>query len=216
MILPLHVLSPAQLESFCQRIEAGPWHDGALTAGQQARAVKNNRQLDGQSAVTQGITRDVLSILHTNAVLELAARPRAWSGALVNSYSQGGYYGWHTDDSQMQGLRTDLSYTLFLSAPQSYDGGELTLRDAAGEQAFKLPAGSLLLYPATCIHSVTPVTRGTRLAVVGWIESRIRDAELRSCLFDLGRARRHVAEAGDTDTALTLAQVEGALLRRFG
>ena len=119
-------------------------------------------------------------------------RPKALSPLLFSRYEKGMHYGSHVDDALMDGMRTDVSFTLFLSDPKSYDGGELVIESASGEETFKLAAGSLVAYPATSLHRVGDVTRGTRLAAVGWARSFIRDAARRELLFDLDTARRQM------------------------
>ena len=130
-------------------------------------------------------------ILH-NEVFRLAVRPKALTPLLFSRYETGMHYGSHVDDALMGGMRTDVSFTLFLSAPKSYAGGELTIESASGEDSFKLDAGSLVAYPATSLHHVADVTRGTRLAAVGWARSFIRDPARRELLFDLDTARRQL------------------------
>src|SRR5882724_7953048 len=111
---------------------------------------------------------------------------------MFSAYEPGMRYGSHVDDALMQGMRTDVSFTLFLSERESYDGGELVIESAAGEDAVKLPAGSMVAYPSTALHHVAPVTRGTRLAAVGWVRSYVRDSARREMLFDLDTARRQL------------------------
>ena len=114
---------------------------------------------------------------------------------MFSRYEPGMHYGSHVDDALMQGMRTDVSFTLFLSDPASYDGGELVIESASGEDAVKLAAGALVAYPSTALHHVAEVTRGARLAAVGWARSYIRDGARRELLFDLDTARRQCSRA---------------------
>lgn len=156
---------------------------GKLTAGWAAKAVKNNDQSTGLAADT--VIAEVRDKLLANSVFKSVARPREIMGMLVSRYRQGMAYGSHVDDALMQGKRTDLSFTVFLSAPETYDGGELVIEDNDGDNAIKLAAGSVVIYPTTSLHRVAEVTRGERLVVVGWVRSFIRHAAHREILFDL-------------------------------
>lgn len=189
--------------------------DGAATAGRLARAVKSNDQ-----AVTSdkldAILAQVTNALSANPVFASAARPRAMTRLILSRYREGQTYGMHVDDALMGGLRTDLSFTLFLGDPATYDGGALVIADTAEERAVKLPAGSLVLYPATTLHRVEPVTRGTRLCIVGWVQSWVRSAERREILFDLDRAVATIHDRdGKTDLLDTLAKTRSNLLRMW-
>ena len=179
------VLPPARIASMrlaLEREEAS-FSPGKATAGWQAREVKNNDQSAGPAA--QEVMEDIRAALMANPVFLSAARPKAFVKTLVSRYRPGMAYGTHTDDALMGGMRNDLSFTCFLSEPADYDGGELVLEGNEGEETVKPPAGSVFLYPTTALHHVAEVTRGERLAVVGWVRSFIRDAQKREMLFDL-------------------------------
>jgi len=149
-------------------------------------------------------------------VFALATRPKTILGPLFSRYEPGHAYGAHVDDALMDGVRTDVSFTLFLSAPETYDGGELVIESAAGEDAFKLGSGSVLTYPSTTLHRVAPVTRGRRLAAVGWVRSYIRDPAHRELLFELETARRRLFEReGKTADGDLLAKCAANLLRMW-
>ncbi len=163
--------------------EAASFVSGKSTAGAQARLVKNNDQSAGPAA--QAAIATVREALLGHAVFKAAARPKDIFGMLVSRYRVGMAYGTHVDDALMGGKRTDLSFTLFLSEPESYDGGELVIEGNDGDNAIKLSAGSLVLYPTTSLHRVSEVTRGERLVIVGWVRSFIRAADQREILFDL-------------------------------
>ena len=163
--------------------DAPSFVSGKATAGAQAKIVKNNDQ--SASPVAKAAIADVREALLANAVFKAAARPKEIIGMLVSRYREGMAYGTHVDDALMSGKRTDLSFTFFVSEPESYDGGELVIEGNDGENAIKLPAGSVVVYPATSLHRVAEVTRGERLVVVGWVRSFIRNGEQREILFDL-------------------------------
>ena len=137
-------------------------------------------------------------------------------GPLFSRYQPGHAYGAHVDDALMGGVRSDLAFTLFLSEPDSYDGGELVIDSTAGEEGFKLAPGSVITYPATTLHRVAPVTRGERLAAAGWVRSYIRDAGRRELLFDLDTARRRIFDReGKTAEGDLLAKCAANLLRQW-
>jgi PKHD-type hydroxylase len=166
--------------------------DGRETAGFAARLVKNNRQASDRK--TETVRKLVEERILGHEIFALAVRPKALTPILFSRYEPGMRYGSHVDDPLMLGLRTDVSFTLFLSEPERYDGGELVIEGASGEDAVKLAAGSLIAYPSTALHHVAEVTRGTRLAAVGWARSYIRDGARRELLFDLDTARRRLFE----------------------
>jgi PKHD-type hydroxylase len=166
--------------------------DGAATAGFAARLVKNNRQAEASTRSLETIRKLVADRILGNDIFRLAVRPKALSPLLFSRYEKGMHYGSHVDDALMEGMRTDVSFTLFLSEPKSYEGGELTIESASGEETFKLDAGALVAYSATSLHRVSKVTRGVRFAAVGWTRSFVRDPARRELLFDLDTARRRM------------------------
>ena len=166
---------------------------GSGTAGRSARTVKNNEQLANGPAA-RGVSRTVEAALRRNDVFMAAAQPKAFCRVMLSRYERGMSYGIHTDDPVIGGSRADLSFTLFLSPPDSYEGGELVLYAADGETSIKLDRGDLVLYPTTCLHQVREVRSGTRLVCVGWIRSLIRLQAHREILFDLETATRTVFE----------------------
>jgi PKHD-type hydroxylase len=127
-----------------------------------------------------------------NDLFRIAVRPKQLSALLFSRYEPGMSYGSHVDDALMSGMRSDIAFTLFLETPETYDGGELVIESAAGEDAIKLPPGALVAYPATSLHRVNAVAHGVRLAAVGWAKSLVRDAARRELLFDLDTARRRM------------------------
>lgn len=187
-----NVLSADEVKTVVAALERARFVDGRATAGFAARTVKNNRQADGTDRSLATIHQLLAERILANEMFQLAARPQALSPLLLSRYEPGMRYGSHVDDALMDGMRTDVAFTLFLSDPASYDGGELSIESAAGDDALKLPAGSLVAYPATSLHRVNEVTRGVRLAAAGWAKSLIRDAARRELLFDLDTARRQL------------------------
>lgn len=182
------------------------FRDGRATAGWAARPVKKNLQASGETAGHTRICQLVLQKLAANEVLVAAALPRLFSPLLISRYEVGMSYGAHVDDAIMGSppMRTDLSFTLFLSQPDDYAGGDLVMEQADGDHGFKLEAGSLVLYPSTTLHRVEPVTKGTRTVVVGWIQSLCADPRIREILFDLSRVRKSLFEQDPASPMLSL------------
>jgi PKHD-type hydroxylase len=164
--------------------------DGRETAGFAARRVKDNRQADVRDKSLDAARSLVASRIMDNDLFRIAARPKMLSLLLFSRTESGMQYGVHVDDALMGGMRTDIAFTLFLDAPDTYDGGELVIESAADDSAIKLPAGSMIVYPATTLHRVAMVTRGQRHVIAGWARSFVRDAAQRELLFDLDTARR--------------------------
>ncbi len=192
-----------------------PFVDGRATAGRYAREVKRNEQAAASSDL-DAILAKVEKTLLGNELFAAAARPRRLVRLLLSRYSVGQEYGAHVDDAIMDGARTDLSFTLFLSDPDGCEGGALVVDDPLEEREILLGPGDLVLYPSTTLHRVAPVTRGERLAVVGWVQSWIRDAGQREILFDLERSLREVHGAqGKSPLFDTLAKTRSNLLRMW-
>ena len=187
-----NVLSVEDVASVRAALANARFVKGRETAGFAARIVKDNRQAASDDTSLEPARELVMQKIANNDVFRLAVRPKALTPVMFSRYEPGMRYGSHVDDPLMQGLRTDVSFTLFLSDPESYDGGELVIESASGEDAVKLSAGSLVAYPSTALHNVAAVTRGTRLAAVGWARSFVRDAARREMLFDLDTARRQL------------------------
>ncbi|HKS19444.1 MAG TPA: Fe2+-dependent dioxygenase [Bradyrhizobium sp.] len=190
------VLSKDDVADFRRIMEACDWEDGRSTAGAQSAMVKKNEQLPPDGEVARTLGNRIISALTANPRFIAAAIPQQIFPPLFNRYaaSNGHHFGIHVDNAvrgdRLTGLRirTDLSVTLFLSEPEEYDGGELIIEDFYGSHEIKLPAGHLVLYPASSLHMVTPVTRGMRVASFFWLQSMIRDAHARSLIFDLDTA----------------------------
>jgi PKHD-type hydroxylase len=186
---------------------------GKATAGAAAKNVKNNWQATGTDA--DAIIAFVRQKLEENPIFKAAAQVRTFGPILVSRYDEGQEYGLHVDNAYMGNVRADLSFTLFLSDTDSYEGGALCLELPAGSQSIRLPAGALVLYPSTSLHCVEPITRGQRMAIVGWIESRVLHAEAREALFDLANVRASLDNVAGIDalTRLTLQKVQANLIR---
>jgi PKHD-type hydroxylase len=187
-----NVLTAEEVGTVVAALKRARFVDGRLTAGFAARAVKNNRQAAGSDRSLETIRKLIAARLLGNEIFRLAVRPKALSALLFSRYEKSMHYGSHVDDALIDGMRTDVSFTLFLSDADAYDGGELVIESAAGEETFKLAAGSLVAYPATTLHRVAAVTRGVRLAAAGWARSFVRDGAQRELLFDLDTARRQL------------------------
>jgi PKHD-type hydroxylase len=185
------VLSKSEVADFRVAMDAAAWEDGRSTAGAQSAMVKKNEQLPPNGDVARRLGEAVIKALVANPLFVSAAIPRQIFPPLFNRYGVGQHFGIHVDNAvrgdHLTGtrIRTDLSVTLFLSEPDEYDGGELIVEDYYGSHRVKLPAGHLVLYPASSLHTVTPVTRGVRVASFFWLQSMIRDGHARSLIFDL-------------------------------
>jgi PKHD-type hydroxylase len=197
-----NVLDKDAVADFRRIMDGCAWEDGRSTAGAQSALVKKNEQLPPDSEVARKLGHRVVSALTTNPRFLSAAIPLHIFPPLFNRYAaaDGHRFGVHVDNAvrgdHLTGLRirTDLSVTLFLSEPDDYDGGELVVEDSYGSHEIKLPAGDLVLYPASSLHLVTPVSRGMRVASFFWLQSMIRDAHARSLIFDLDTAIQSLAE----------------------
>jgi PKHD-type hydroxylase len=192
------------------------WSDGRETAKGRARTAKNNEQ-----ALSSGRGKGVLETL-SRAILEhetvrSAAQPALLARIMLNRYREGMEYGAHVDAPYIDGVRTDISFTLFLSDPDAYDGGELLIDSAGAEDSVKLPAGAIVLYPSTSVHRVARVTRGERLCAVGWLKSRVRAGEERAMLFEIDRISADLKAVGTLgELRDRLANLRNNLLRRWG
>jgi len=216
------VLSPEQVRRARQLFDTSEWVDGRVTAGHQSSRTKNNMQLPESSDAARQVGDMILNALGQNALFITAALPLRVFPPLFNRYQGGESFGTHVDNAirQVTGtghrIRTDLSATLFFTAPDEYDGGELVVEDTYGTHSAKLPAGHMILYPASSLHHVRPVTRGARIASFFWIQSMVRDDAERSLLFDLDVAiQRLNRDNPDHPSAVQLTGVYHNLLRRW-
>lgn len=218
------VLDAASVRSIGERLDASPgdWVDGRATAGHQGAAVKRNEQIAEHSQTSIALGDVVLAALERNPLFISGALPNRVYPPLFNRYSAGMYFGSHVDGAVRihpgsgHKIRTDLSATLFLSAPESYDCGALLIEDTFGVHSVKLPAGDLIVYPATSLHRVEPVTRGVRVGCFFWIQSLVRDDGQRTILFDLDRAiHQLVATGADEASRVQLTGCYHNLLRMW-
>lgn len=210
------VLTAGEVMELRLGLQAVRFLDGRATAGYAAREVKHNRQADSLDRNVTRLREIVTEKIMSNELFRLAARPKSLASVMFSKYEPGMRYGNHVDDALMGGLRADVSFTMFLSEPSSYDGGELVIETAAGEDAIKLEAGSMIVYPATSLHRVAEVTRGERLAAVGWARSFIRDEAKRELLFDLDTARQRLfAREGKSEDYDLLSKSSANLLRMW-
>ncbi|MFC0668212.1 Fe2+-dependent dioxygenase [Azotobacter chroococcum] len=217
------VFSRDEVRRIRQALEQAQWLDGKVTAGYQSARTKHNLQLAEDDPLAQEIATAMLERLWQNPQFMSAALPHKVYPPLFNCYTDGGTFGFHIDNAvrQVRGsaerVRTDLSSTLFFSDPDEYDGGELVIQDTYGMQRVKLPAGDLVLYPATSIHQVTPVTRGARYASFFWTQSLVREDPQRSLLYEMDQAIQSLSR--DVPEHPALVQLTGNyhnLLRRWG
>jgi PKHD-type hydroxylase len=210
------VLDRAAVAAAVGVLDKAKFVDGRATAGWHARLVKNNLQAPAGDTAVDALRASLAAAIAGNALFEAVARPKALSPLILSRYEPGMAYGAHVDDAIMQGMRSDVSFTLFLSDPATYDGGALVIDTPGGEEEIKLPAGSLVSYASTALHHVSPVTRGSRLAAVGWARSFVRDAARRELLFDLDTARRNLfAREGKTADFDLLSKTSANLLRMW-
>ena len=217
------VIAADEISQFYTRLAEAPWDDGRVTAGPQSGAVKRNQQLPERCAQARELGERVLAALNDAPVFLSAALPARVYPPLFNRYSEGMEFGAHIDNAirRVPGsrfcIRTDLSATLFLNPPESYDGGELVIEDTYGTQSVKLAAGDMVLYPATSRHRVMPVTRGERLACFFWVQSMVKDDAERAMLFDLDRAIRILGDGDDNHPEiLRLTGLYHNLVRKWG
>ena len=216
------VLTPDQVGEAKRVFERAGWVDGKVTAGHQSARAKDNMQLAEGSPEAKELGQMVLGALQRSPLFVTAALPLQVFPPLFNRYQGGQSFGTHVDNAirQVPGtahrIRTDLSATLFFSAPDEYDGGELVVEDTYGVHSVKLPAGHLILYPSTSLHHVRPVTRGARICSFFWIQSMVRDDADRSLLFDLDSAIRQISQRDAEHPAVVpLTGVYHNLIRRW-
>lgn len=215
------VLSPQDVAWFREQLDAAEWIDGRATTGAQGAQVKHNQQIDTHSERYAVLQKEVLAAVNSSALFFAAALPKMLSEPLFNRYQNHETYGFHVDGAvrshpESGWMRTDLSATLFLSDPDSYEGGELRVNDTYGQHAVKLPAGDLVLYPSSSLHCVSPVTRGVRVASFMWIQSMIRDDKKRAMLFELDKNIQSLkTNHGESAEILSLLNLYHNLLREW-
>lgn len=221
------VLTKEQVADARKVLAGAEWTDGRVTAGYQAQEVKRNAQVVEHSPAAKEVGEMVLAGLARSPRFMSAALPLRVYPPMFNSYAGGQTFGTHVDTAIRQfattgqRIRTDLSATLFLTEPEEYDGGELIVEDVYGEKSVKLAAGDMVLYPATSLHRVEPVTRGNRVSSFFWLQSMIRQDAQRTLLFDLDESiqrlarSEHAAEAEVKKTSVQLTGVYHNLLRQW-
>jgi PKHD-type hydroxylase len=216
------VLSKAEMAQARAALDAADWVDGKVTAGYQAQSVKANLQLPEGHPVAVKLGEMVLGALARSPLFMSAGLPLRVFPPMFNRYTGGGHFGTHVDTairanaSTGQRIRTDISATLFLSEPEEYDGGELHVEDTYGVHSVKLPAGNMVLYPATSLHRVDPVTRGSRVSSFFWVQSMIRSDGDRALLYDLDTAIQRLAkDVPGNAVGVQLTGVYHNLLRRW-
>lgn len=210
------VLDSAGLEDVRSTVASGAFVDGVLSSGWASRLVKNNEQL-GAGPALEAAQQKVITALRNNPVFMAAVMPRHFAPPLFARYIPGMQFGAHMDNPLMgpDHMRADVSVTIFLSDPETYDGGELVMETTGGEAAYKLPAGSAVTYPTTMLHRVEPVTRGTREVAVTWAQSLFRRADHREILFDLERTARAIFEREGKSEHYDLINKSTSNLRRL-
>lgn len=223
MLLPIpDILTRTELDRATQLLGSAEWVDGRVTAGHQSARAKDNLQIPEDHPAARELGEMILAALGRNALFVAAALPSKVFPPLFNRYQGGHSFGTHVDNAIRQvtatghRIRTDLSATLFFSEPDDYDGGDLVVEDTYGTHAVKLPAGHLILYPATSLHHVTPVTRGERICSFFWIQSMVRDDGERTLLFDLDMGIQRISQDSPSHpAAVQLTGVYHNLLRRW-
>lgn len=215
------VLTAEQVAQARKTLDGSAWVDGRVTAGHQGAHVKNNLQLPPGSAAGREVGALINAALGANKLFMSAALPLHVLPPMFNRYEGGQTFGTHIDNAVRvlpsgQRIRTDISCTLFLTPPEDYDGGELVVEDTYGTKTVKLPAGHMILYPATSLHHVTPVTRGCRVSSFFWLQSMIRDNSRRSLLFDMDVAIQRLGAEKPTDpSVISLTGIYHNLLRQW-
>ena len=220
MILTIEfVLYAEELDVITSKLKDAEFVDGKLTAGWFAKEVKNNTQLSGNAQASQELRIIALKALKRNRLFQAAVKPKIIRPILFSCYQAGMYYGSHTDNAIMGGekpIRSDISFTLFLNSPSSYKGGELVIDTSLGEEAFKLEAGSAIVYPSTTLHRVEKVETGKRLAAVSWVQSFVREPSEREILFDLDTSKQIMFQKyGKTAEFDLISKTYANLLRKW-
>lgn len=221
MLLQLpKVLARPQLTQVRELLSQAQFADGKLSAGAEAERVKNNQEMSQGSELYTKLNNIVMVSLVNHTVYQQAAFPHRIAAPFYARYTTGMTYGDHVDDPIMgpvgQRYRSDISITVFLSEPHEYEGGELTIRTAFGDQQVKLAAGDAILYPSSSLHQVAPVSRGERLVAVTWLQSMIRDPGKRELLYELGQAREKLLRnAADQEETAWVSNVYVNLVRRW-
>lgn len=213
MILHIeNVIDRGTLSVIRDKLTQEQFTTGAESAGWAAKQVKNNQQIRAPHPLIELLHKR----LEQHELFKVAARPTHFVNVMINRYDQGQAYGTHMDDAVMGTTRTDMSFTLGLTPLSDYEGGELVIEDSSGERAWRLEQGDVLLYPTQFLHRVNPVSKGSRIAMVGWIESLLREPQQREICFELYTAMRHEFEQqGKSAQFDVLSKTYNNLLRRW-
>jgi PKHD-type hydroxylase len=216
------IFNSDEIKRIRSALEQAPWADGKMTAGHQSAKAKHNLQLPEDSPLAREISEAMLLRLWQNPQFMSAALPSKVFPPLFNCYTEGKSFGYHIDNAIRQvknspeRVRTDISSTLFFSDPDDYDGGELVIQDTYGTQRVKFAAGDLVLYPATSLHKVEPVTRGARIAAFFWTQSLVRDDGQRTLLYEMDQAIQQLTrDLPDHPSLIQLTGTYHNLLRRW-
>jgi PKHD-type hydroxylase len=217
MILTIDdLVGPEARAALQPAIAAAGFVEGRLTAGPYAAPAKRNLQIDLGDARYRAIHHRLAETMFHHPRFARAVRPRRFAAMRIARYDEGMEYGTHFDDPVIGAVRTDISFTIFLTDPASYEGGELVIETGLGEHAFKLPAGAAVVYPAGALHRVAPVTRGSRLVAAGWVQSLVRDPAQREILYDLDIAAQSLFEReGPTAEFMALTKSSANLMRMW-
>jgi PKHD-type hydroxylase len=212
-------LTREELTRIRETLAAAEFVDGRVTTGYRGKRVKNNQQVPRETPASKAMAEIVEKAMRRNRTFDWAMWPKRVGNILFSRYEPGMHYGSHVDNAIMGGadaLRSDVSFTVFISDPTDYDGGELVIESSLGDQEIKLAAGEAVVYPATTVHRVAEVTRGRRLVAAGWVQCRVRDAAQREILYDLERIKRFMAEQTPTAAETDLAfKTQANLLRMW-
>ncbi|HEY9619302.1 MAG TPA: Fe2+-dependent dioxygenase [Crinalium sp.] len=212
-----NILTENELTLISEQIHLSDFIDGKQTAGWHAQQVKHNTQLSSKASYAQPLKEMVSSAIRRHPLFQSAVQPKAIHTLLFSRYESGMSYGTHVDNALMgQQFRSDVSFTLFLSPPDEYEGGELVIEASDGDRAFKLEKNAMLVYPSSYLHRVAEVTKGVRFVCVGWVQSLVRDPAKREILFDLDTVKRSLfTQQGKTLEFDLLSKSHSNLLRQW-
>ncbi len=212
-----NVFTQEEVNDILDKLSKAEFIDGKKTAGWNARGVKNNQQIKKNDPTAAALKEKVKSTLSKNLLFQSTVRPKSIHTMLFSRYEMGMSYGRHTDNAMMAGTwRSDVSFTIFLTPPDAYKGGDLMIEGASHQQSYRLDAGSAIAYPSSTLHQVTPLTEGSRWAIVGWVQSWIRAPSKREVLIDLDTARRAIFDSqGKTNEVDLISKSMTNLLRRW-
>ncbi|MDD2357129.1 MAG: Fe2+-dependent dioxygenase [Thiovulaceae bacterium] len=208
-----NVLDGKTLKHMHAELSTAKFDNGKLTASGMAKKVKHNYQLD--SKAHPDLIKIVSDTLLKNPSFLLYTMPYKITSPIISRYTVGQTYGYHSDGAEINGVRTDISYTLFLEDPKCYEGGELALETGYGEMLFKLSAGDMVIYPTSALHRVAPLSKGVRTVAVGWVQSKIRDIKSREIIVDLELTRREYLLKNEPDKITDILLKTSANLQRM-